>query len=53
LRYERIDECRTGREYGEVARTGLVEFLKEPLSRKFGEKWYKEFSDYCRTQREY
>jgi hypothetical protein len=39
-RYEQIDECRPGRAHGEVKNVALVDFLKEPLVRKFGAGWY-------------
>jgi hypothetical protein len=40
LRYEQIDECRPARVHGEIENVALVDFLKEPLVRKFGDGWY-------------
>jgi hypothetical protein len=40
LRYEVIDECRAGRAKGEAERTRLVDFLEDPLVRRFGRTWY-------------
>lgn len=48
LRYEQIAECQPGREQGGQKQVPLRSFLKESLVRKFGERWYKEFLDYCR-----
>jgi hypothetical protein len=28
----------------------LYDFLKEPLTRKYGETWYQEFLNYCRNR---
>lgn len=49
LRYEQLCECQPGREHGEHRQILLRDFLKEPLVRKYGERWYKEFVDYCRS----
>ncbi len=49
LRYEQIDECKPGREHGEQKNVPLRNFLKEPLVRKYGGRWYREFVDYCRS----
>ena len=40
IRYEQIDECRPARMHGEMENVPLVDFLKEPLVRKFGDGWY-------------
>lgn len=50
LRYEVIDECRAGRRLGEVTRTHLHDFLREPLTRTYGRQWYEQFLDYCRKE---
>ncbi len=42
LRYEQIDECEPALERGERGNISLVEFLKEPLVRAFGEEFYEE-----------
>ena len=47
LHYEEIAECRAGREKGERERIPLREFLREPLTRKFGPEWVATFLDEC------
>ncbi len=41
LRYEQIDECRPARMHGEMQNIALVDFLKEPLVRSYGDGWYE------------
>ena len=48
LHYERIGECLPGVERGAKEDVPLYEFLREPLERKFGARWYEEFRDECR-----
>jgi len=50
LRYEVIEECEDGRAFGEQQNVKLHEFLKEPLTRKYGEVWYASFLDHCRAK---
>jgi hypothetical protein len=50
LRYEQIEECQAGRERGEHDQVALHEFLREPLIRKYGMKWYNELLEFCRTK---
>jgi hypothetical protein len=50
LRYEQIEECRAGRERGELDRVALHDFLREPLIRKYGTEWYSEFLELCKTK---
>lgn len=51
IRYERIQECSGGEKRGELENVKLVNFLREALTRKYGEEWYATFRDYCkRTQ---
>ncbi len=38
--YEKIDECNAGVKKGEQEKLPLVEFLEEPLRRRFGDDWY-------------
>ena len=40
VNYQELDICKKGREYGEIHRTRLYQFLKEPLIRKYGQEWY-------------
>ncbi len=42
LRYEQIEECAPGRLRGSKEQVALVDFLKEPLVRKYGEAWYRK-----------
>ena len=50
MRYEQIDECRSGREHGESKEVKLFDFLRESLIRKYGEEWYAKFLDHCTTK---
>ncbi len=52
LNYEKIDICKPGRRNG--ARNGilLADFLKEPLTRKYGEDWYNRFRKAIEERRE-
>jgi hypothetical protein len=47
LRYVEIEECAGGRKHGSEEGVSLVEFLKEPLVRRYGEAWYSEFLAAC------
>jgi hypothetical protein len=47
VRYEEIDECAPGRASGEERKVPLSNFLREPLTRKYGEKWYAQFIKRC------
>ena len=47
IHYEMIAECAPGRARGELQRVPLAEFLREPLTRRFGEAWYQEFLRAC------
>jgi hypothetical protein len=49
LRYVQIEECAGGRERGAVEKVKLVEFLREPLIRRYGEDWYKQLLAACST----
>ncbi|MBI5476981.1 MAG: DUF3109 family protein [Ignavibacteriales bacterium] len=48
IKYERIDECITGRRLGKVNNIYLHDFLKDPLIRKYGEEWYNSFAGTCK-----
>ena len=52
LNYEQIDICAPARKYGAKNNIFLIDFLKVPLSRKFGETWYEQFSAACQERRE-
>ena len=47
LRYTEIEECAGGRRRGREDNIALVEFLREPLIRHYGEAWYNEFLAAC------
>jgi hypothetical protein len=42
IRYEKIPECNAGIVKGTKEDTSLIEFLKEPLRRRFSEEWYED-----------
>jgi len=42
LRYSKISECKSAIKYGKEIDVELVDFLKEPLERKYGMNWYKK-----------
>lgn len=44
LNYHKWDVCRPALKKGIEVGVRLYEFLKEPLTRKFGEEWYEELS---------
>jgi hypothetical protein len=50
VRYEKISECAPGRTSGREQDVPLYEYLRDPLIRKFGESWYKEFLDECQRR---
>ena len=51
LHYEEIDECASGRTRGADENIPISEFLKEPLTRRFGKSWYESFAAECRARR--
>jgi hypothetical protein len=42
LNYHRWDICADACSLGKSLQVPLFQFLKEPLIRRFGEKWFKE-----------
>jgi hypothetical protein len=42
INYEKLDICKPALVCGEKMQMPLFRFLKEPLTRKYGEEWYKE-----------
>ena len=42
VNYQELDICQPGRECGASEKLPLYVFLKEPLTKKYGEEWYKE-----------
>ena len=43
INYEQLDICAAGRKEGAESDLDLATFLREPLTRKFGREWYKDF----------
>ncbi len=50
LNYVQIPECEPGRRRGEAENIKLRDFLAGPLTRRFGEQWYREFLAVCRLR---
>ncbi len=42
LRYHEIAECRPAAMKGDSEKTGVIEFLKDALTRRYGEEWYNK-----------
>ncbi len=51
LRYQSIPECSEAVARGKAEGVYLSAFLKDALTRLYGETWYKEFLDACNAQR--
>jgi hypothetical protein len=51
LRFESIAECKPAIERGSSDNLWLSEFLRDSLTRVYGETWYEEFKKYCETRR--
>lgn len=47
LNYEQIDLCQPAVQHGRRLHTQLYDFLREPLTRKFGAAWYERFRTAC------
>ena len=45
VNYHRWSVCKPAVEFGQKEGVELYKFLKEPLIRKFGEKWYEELNE--------
>jgi hypothetical protein len=45
VNYDEWDICKSAVLFGEKHQIKVFEFLKEPLSFKFGEEWYKQLED--------
>jgi len=44
VNYQELDICKPGRICGKSKGIPLWQYLKEPLIRKYGQEWYKEFT---------
>jgi len=42
VNYQELDICKPGREYGELHKVRLYQYLKEALIRKYGKKWFQK-----------
>ena len=42
VNYQQLKICKPGRECGKSQQLPLYKYLKEPLTKKYGEEWYKE-----------
>jgi hypothetical protein len=49
VRYEKISECKPAIAKGKTNDELLSDFLREALTRKYGQKWYEEFSSMCQS----
>jgi hypothetical protein len=47
LRYHEIAECKPAVKKGESENVGVIEFLKIPLTRMYGEGWYSKLEIYA------
>ncbi|HQT92697.1 MAG TPA: DUF3109 family protein [Candidatus Kryptobacter bacterium] len=47
LRYHEIAECKPAVKKGESENVGVIEFLKPPLTRMYGEEWYGKLEIYA------
>jgi Fe-S-cluster containining protein len=45
LNYERVGICDPGIRHGRRTGIGLGDYLREPLVRRYGEAWYREFEE--------
>lgn len=52
LNYEQISLCSPAIPHGRRLGTLLMDFLREPLVRKYGDAWYKQFREACMERRE-
>lgn len=49
LRYHQIPECKPAVARGEAENTSVVDFLKEPLVRRYGNEWYAKLKSYGKS----
>lgn len=45
LRFEKFEECSPALKKGEEEKINLIDFLKEPLIRKYGNNWYTKLKE--------
>lgn len=51
LNYERVALCKSAVRKGRRESTELIDFLKAPLTRKYGAAWYDRFREACEDRR--
>jgi hypothetical protein len=51
LNYEQISLCDSARQHGHRTGTQLVDFLRSPLIRKYGESWFEQFREAALARR--
>lgn len=44
INYQQLDICKSGRECGKSNGIPMWQYLREPLIRKYGQEWYKDFT---------
>lgn len=47
VNYQQLDICRSGCQLGAKKKLPLYRFLREPLIRKYGEKWYADLEKFA------
>ncbi len=52
LNYEQIDLCKPGIKHGRRTETQLTDFLRKPLTRKYGPNWFARFQATIADRRE-
>ncbi len=50
LNYERVSLCNSAIRRGRRSGVELVDFLRVPLTRKYGSAWYERFKEACRVR---
>jgi hypothetical protein len=50
LRFENFEECSPALERGEEEEVNLIDFLAEPLKRKYGTNWYLKLKEIMEEQ---
>lgn len=51
IRFEYLAECEPAYDYGESTGTYLSDFVREALSRAYGNEWIQRFAEFCYRQR--
>lgn len=51
INYQQLEICSEAKKCGKICKTPLWQYLKEPLTRKYGNQWYKELEIAAERQR--